>query len=439
MLVCARACMHLCVWVHAYICVWTMANLHSPCPPPTPTQCDAATPDRVIKSRKNLPYGMKLEIVQMIDKGATKRSVADRYKINESTVRGIYKQREHIKAHMRLAPSAPASNALRSPNQLLLKTEHLLVQYIERQTRQNFPVDTRKIMKMAKEIYASVACKAGIEHPKGFVASKGWVEKFMERHKVKSVKILDEATRGNKTHVNEHPEILRQIIAAGQCTSDKIFNTDETNFSLKTMPHYTATSQLVKISGMKAITEHSTMLSAMNDSRSCQLKPKGEKTALENIREVLWPQALSVQDVLLEGAEEGDNSAGDPEQMQETGQGLAIADIKCLVELGGQIRQILEKDLTNNSEMSMYHINQALAGYEDIYRTHINSLYQRQITSYFRKHPETPPLPKPDNEQQPGPSSQCNKDVMSVVSSVDFKKFDAEEFLDESEGRGVGH
>lgn len=54
-------------------------------------------------------------------------------------------QGKHIKAHMHLALSVAALNVLRNPDQLLLKTEQRLGQYLERQARRNWSVDMREV------------------------------------------------------------------------------------------------------------------------------------------------------------------------------------------------------------------------------------------------------------------------------------------------------
>ena len=119
-----------------------MANI-PPLRPPTIKERNALAPNREIKTRKNLNYAQKLEIVKLIDNGKTKRSVAKEFGINKATVCGIYQKREHTKAHMKLSSSEAASQALRSRNQLLLKTEQLLGQYLDRQVKRNLSADSR--------------------------------------------------------------------------------------------------------------------------------------------------------------------------------------------------------------------------------------------------------------------------------------------------------
>ena len=125
-----------------------MANI-PPLHPPTIKERNALAPNREIKTRKNLNYAQKLEIVKLIDNGKTKQSVAKELGINESIVRGIYQKREHIKAHMKLSSSEAASQALPSRNQRLLKMEQLLGRYLDRQAKRNLSVDKRDIMDTA--------------------------------------------------------------------------------------------------------------------------------------------------------------------------------------------------------------------------------------------------------------------------------------------------
>lgn len=250
-----------------------MANI-PPRHPPTIAQRKAMAPGREIKKRKNLTYAQKLEIVKLIDSGETKRSVGKKFAINESTVRGIYQKREHIKEHMKLSASEAGTQALRSRNLVLLKTERLLGQYLDRQARRNKAVDTRDIMDTAQEIYEGLAVKMGVQQPPVFQASSGWVQKFKARHNIKSCVISGEAASADQEAAGEYPESLKNIIEEGQYTPDQIFNMDETNFYWKTMPRRTfITAKSAKVRGRKAIKERFTLLFAMNASGTCRLKP----------------------------------------------------------------------------------------------------------------------------------------------------------------------
>ncbi|XP_076030751.1 distal antenna-related isoform X1 [Oratosquilla oratoria] len=118
-------------------------------------------------------------------------------------------------------------------------------------------------MATAKVLYKGVAIKMGIQQPPLFLASKGWLDRFMARHKVKSKVISGEAASADTTAAREYPATLKNIIDEGQYTADQIFNMDETNFYWKTMPRHTfITAKSVKVRGRKATKERFTLLFA---------------------------------------------------------------------------------------------------------------------------------------------------------------------------------
>lgn len=231
-------------------------------------------PGKEIKKRKNLTYAVKYEIVKLIENGQSKSSVGAKFGINESTVRGIYLKKDHIKAHMNLASDTAGHNAVRSSNHVLLKTEQLLSKYFDRMAKRNLAVDTKEAMDTAKEIYKGVAAKWGIQQPPVFFASRGWFDRFLARRKIKNVKISGEAASADLDSARQYPEQLRHVIEEGQYTPDQVFNMDETNFYWKTMPRRTFISERsARVRGRKAIKERFTLLLAMNASGNCRLKP----------------------------------------------------------------------------------------------------------------------------------------------------------------------
>ena len=137
---------------------------------------------------------------------------------------------------MRLSSSAAASNVKRSHNQVLLKSEQILGRYMDRMAKRNQTVDTHDLMDTALDIYKRVAAKLGVQQPPLFLASKGWVDKFMKGHKVKSSAISGEAASADTAAAQEYPEELKNIIEEGQYTANQIFNMDKTAFYCKTMP-----------------------------------------------------------------------------------------------------------------------------------------------------------------------------------------------------------
>ncbi|KAG7171426.1 putative CENP-B N-terminal DNA-binding domain-containing protein 7, partial [Homarus americanus] len=127
---------------------------------------------RQIKKRKSLTYAENLEVVKQIDGRKLKRAVALTYGINESTIRGIYKKKDHNVKHMELAQTKALAQACRSPHQLLMKTEQLLKRYVQKHGRRNMAVETRDLMDTAKQLYQKLARKWKVANPPAFNASK---------------------------------------------------------------------------------------------------------------------------------------------------------------------------------------------------------------------------------------------------------------------------
>lgn len=113
------------------------------------------------------------------------RSVGKKFDANKLRVRSIYQKGEHIKDHMNIASPEAASQALHGCSHLIIKTDQLLGRCLDRNAKRNQAVDTWEIMD--KDICAALARKLHVQQPPVFLASKGWVEKCMVHHKVKSM------------------------------------------------------------------------------------------------------------------------------------------------------------------------------------------------------------------------------------------------------------
>ncbi|KAK3880658.1 hypothetical protein Pcinc_014816 [Petrolisthes cinctipes] len=98
---------------------------------------------------------------------------------------------------------------------------------------------------------------------------------------------------------------------------------------------------------------------------------------------MLQPSASSAQarPFLYEDPINDKESAGEEEDCEQPGKGLSMTDIKRIVELGGQLRHLLEQNDFKNNEAHCVAISQAIiSSYEDQYHTHANSLKQRKIS-----------------------------------------------------------
>ncbi|KAG7171286.1 Jerky protein-like 30 [Homarus americanus] len=246
-------------------------------PPPPPPQRNLALPGpsrpKPKKTRRSLSYEIKYKILQELEKGTRQVDLARQHGVNESTIRTIKKDAAKIKEHMNITKSTGASMIKYFHNQVLLKTEKLLVSYLVRQARQNMAVDTRSVKEYARELYAAVLRKMGIAEPKPIKASSGWLQRFKKRNKITNINIGGEEASADHVAAREFPPFLREIMEEGQYTDDQVFNMDESGLFWKKLPSENfVVKNASKCRGRKLQKERITVLFATNASSTCKLK-----------------------------------------------------------------------------------------------------------------------------------------------------------------------
>ncbi|KAG7171332.1 Tigger transposable element-derived protein 1-like 9 [Homarus americanus] len=244
-------------------------------PPPPERNLSLPGPSRLKpkKTRRSLSYEIKYKIIQELEKGTRQVDLARQHGVNESTIRIIKKDAAKIKEHMNITKSTGASMIKYFHNQVLLKTEKLLVSYLVRQARRNVAVDTRSVKEYARELYAAVSRKMGITEPKPFNASSGWLQRFKKRNKITNINIGGEEASADRVAAGEFPPFLREIMEEGQYTDDQVFNMDESGPFWKKLPSKTfVVKNASKIRGRKLQKERITVLFTTNASGTCKLK-----------------------------------------------------------------------------------------------------------------------------------------------------------------------
>ncbi|KAG7158169.1 Tigger transposable element-derived protein 1-like 49 [Homarus americanus] len=243
-------------------------------PPPPERNLSLPGPSRPKpkKTRHSLSYEIKYKIIQELEKGTRQVDLARQHGVNESTIRTIKKDAAKIKEHMNITKCTGASMIKYCHNQVLLKTEKLLVSYLVCQARRNMAVDTRSVKEYARELYAAVSRKMGITEPKPFNASSGWLQRFKKRNKITNINIGGEEASADRAAAREFPPFLREIMEEGQYTDDQLFNMDESGLFWKKLPSKTFVVKIAsKCRGRKLQKERITVLFATNASGTCKL------------------------------------------------------------------------------------------------------------------------------------------------------------------------
>ncbi|KAG7172207.1 Tigger transposable element-derived protein 1-like 50 [Homarus americanus] len=174
---------------------------------------------------------------------------------------------------MKITKSTGASMIKYFQNQVLLKTEKLLVRYLVRQARLNMAVDTRSVKDYARELYIAVARKMGTTEPKPFNASSGWLQRFKIRNKITNINIGGEEASADRAAAREFPPFLHEIMEEGQYSDDQVFNMDESGLFWKKIPSKSfVVKNASKIRGRKMQKERITVLFTTNASGTSKLK-----------------------------------------------------------------------------------------------------------------------------------------------------------------------
>ncbi|KAG7170829.1 Tigger transposable element-derived protein 1-like 31 [Homarus americanus] len=223
-------------------------------PPPPERNLSLPGPSRPKpkKTRRSLSYEIRYKIIQELEKGTRQVDLARQHGVNESTIRTIKKDAAKIKEHMNITKSTGTSMIKYCHNQVLLKTEKLLVSYLVHQARRNMAVDTSSVKEYARELYAA---------------------RFKKRNKIININIGGEEASADRVAAREFPPFLREIMEEGQYTDDQVFNMDESGLFWKKLPSKTfVVKNASKCRGRKLQKEHITVLFTTNASGTCKLK-----------------------------------------------------------------------------------------------------------------------------------------------------------------------
>ncbi|XP_014678488.1 PREDICTED: tigger transposable element-derived protein 1-like [Priapulus caudatus] len=138
---------------------------------PTPT-----TPDSRKRKMKSYTVAYKLEAIQWFKDGNSKEATARKFNVDSKRIREWVKQEEKLRAanHGSNSKRRKLDGGGRRPLDENLETE--LVQWIEDQRAQRLRVTRKRVQRRALELFDH----ENADSP--FVASRGWLEKFFNRH-----------------------------------------------------------------------------------------------------------------------------------------------------------------------------------------------------------------------------------------------------------------
>lgn len=179
------------------------------------------------KKRKNLDFATKLEIIQRVERGEKKSSVAEAYGIPRSTLSTLLKNKEDIR--VKAAEKRQGTCRARAP--AFEKIEKALYTWFLDVRARNLPVDGPMLIEKAK-------CFAAIFHDENFNGGTGWLQRFKDRYGIVGKIVSGESDAVNTQEVEkwisgEWPQICARF------SPSEIFNADETGLFWQMLPNKT--------------------------------------------------------------------------------------------------------------------------------------------------------------------------------------------------------
>lgn len=252
--------------------------------------------DKKKYKRKVISLERKIEILDFLKKGERNSAASKHFNLGESTIRAI--KNNEIAIRKSIIDGTELSSKLSSyaRDTLLEKTEQALRIFIEDLTKKRIPISGYLLQEKARKFYGEVeklepstdSCSGG---NKKFIASNGWLARFLKRNALHNLKIRGDAASADQEAAKKFPETLAKIIEDGGYSPDQVFNADETGLFWKKMPDrtYIAKSEK-KASGFKASKDRVTLLLCSNASGDKILKPL-------LVNRFLRPRALKGKDI----------------------------------------------------------------------------------------------------------------------------------------------
>lgn len=166
-------------------------------------------------------------------------NIAMVYRVNESTIRTVHLNRDKVEQVIR--PGGVQDMGMWSyvANQVLMKTEKIVMKYVCAQMEAGMPTDTFTIRAKARETYASVACMMNIDNPPPFNTSKGWCWNFCSRKQLRYASVQGKMDSADSEVAEAYPAEFRKLVEDGGYSVSQIFNMNGTGLYWKRLPSTT--------------------------------------------------------------------------------------------------------------------------------------------------------------------------------------------------------
>lgn len=202
--------------------------------------------------RQNLPFAVKLEIINRVERGEKKSDVTAAYKIPRSTLSTILKNKAEIRDKADKRPGARGTRRVRTA--VYEDVEAAVYKWFFDVRSRNLPVSGPKIEQKAKDM----AFLLGRED---FQGGSGWLQRLKERHEIVGKAVTGESRAVDFDSVNKWMQENWPDITARYEPRD-IFNADETVQMMMSRPRVSSKTKTTLPTSYRAQVKAGTMTKA---------------------------------------------------------------------------------------------------------------------------------------------------------------------------------
>ncbi|KAH9371418.1 hypothetical protein HPB48_010981 [Haemaphysalis longicornis] len=204
--------------------------------------------------RQNLPFAVKLEIINRVERGEKKSVVAAAHKIPRSTLSTILKNKAEMRAKADKTPGTRGARRVRTV--VFEDVEAVVYKWFVDVPSRNIPVSGPMIERKAKDM----AFVLGREY---FRVRSGWLQRFKERHQIVGRAVTGESRAVDSESVRKWVQENWPVITARYQPQD-VFNADEPALFWQMLPNKTLACRDDNSHGGKVIKARVSVLLATN-------------------------------------------------------------------------------------------------------------------------------------------------------------------------------
>ena len=211
------------------------------------------------KIYKRLSLKEKIDIIQKYENGTKNNVLAEMYNVAHSTISDVVVQKNKYKQQFENVNKCQGNVFFSRLETYDNPLEKAVYTWLVQERSLGHPVSGLLLQEKARELHTKL--KLNWE----FKASDGWLRRFKDRHKIRTLKLCGEKLMANYDDADEFVTELARWLEDYQIDLDNVYNADETGFYWRSLPMKSlVTGEEREAPGMKPAKKRVTILNCAN-------------------------------------------------------------------------------------------------------------------------------------------------------------------------------